>query len=108
MRNAAAPMIGGIICPPVEAEASTAAANSGLYPVFFIMGMVMEPEPTVLATELPEAMPSSAEAMTATFAGPPLAEPATKLAQSMKKLAMPVRSRKAPNMTNTTMNLAQT
>ena len=40
MRNAAAPMIGGIICPPVEAEASTAAANSGLYPVFFIMGTV--------------------------------------------------------------------
>ena len=30
MRKAAAPMMGGIICPPVEAVASTAAANSGL------------------------------------------------------------------------------
>ena len=37
----------------------------------FIMGMVMEPEPTVLATEEPEAMPSRALAMTATLAGPP-------------------------------------
>ena len=30
MRKAAAPITGGISCPPVEAEASTAAANSGL------------------------------------------------------------------------------
>ena len=72
------------------------------------MGMVMEPEPTVLATELPEAMPSSAEAMTATLAGPPEAEPATKFAHSMKKFAMPVLSRKEPKMTKTTMNYAQT
>ena len=30
IRKAAAPMIGGMICPPVEAAASTAPANSGL------------------------------------------------------------------------------
>ena len=30
IRNAAAPMIGGISCPPVDAAASTAPANSGL------------------------------------------------------------------------------
>ena len=30
IRNAAAPIIGGISCPPVEAVASTAPANSGL------------------------------------------------------------------------------
>jgi hypothetical protein len=30
IKNAAAPIIGGIICPPVEADASTAPANSGL------------------------------------------------------------------------------
>ena len=29
MMKAAAPMIGGMIWPPVEEEASTAAANSG-------------------------------------------------------------------------------
>ena len=68
----------------------------------------MEPEPTVLATELPDTMPSSALATTATLAGPPEAEPATELARSMKKFAMPVRSRKAPKIMNTTMNLAQT
>ena len=30
MRNAAAPSTGGVICPPVEEAASTAAANSAL------------------------------------------------------------------------------
>ena len=30
IRNAAAPMMGGMICPPVLAAASTAPANSGL------------------------------------------------------------------------------
>ena len=30
IKKAAAPMIGGMICPPVEAAASTAPANSGL------------------------------------------------------------------------------
>ena len=30
IRNAAAPIIGGISCPPVEAAASTAPANSPL------------------------------------------------------------------------------
>ena len=29
IKKAAAPMMGGMICPPVEAAASTAAANSG-------------------------------------------------------------------------------
>lgn len=29
MMNAAAPMIGGMICPPVEETASTAPATSG-------------------------------------------------------------------------------
>ena len=53
-------------------------------------------------------MPQRAEEMTATLAGPPEAEPATQLARLMKKLEMPVRSRKAPKMMNTTMNFAQT
>src|SRR5699024_12254470 len=58
--NAAAPIKGGIICPPVDAEASVAAANSGLNPAFFIIGMVKEPEATVFPTELPETIPCSA------------------------------------------------
>ncbi len=39
MMNAADPMIGGMTCPPVDDAASTAAANCGLYPSFFMSGM---------------------------------------------------------------------
>ena len=41
--KAAAPMTGGMIWPPVEATASTAPAKAGLYPTFFISGMVKMP-----------------------------------------------------------------
>src|SRR5699024_6995564 len=70
--NAAAPIKGGIICPPVDAEASVAAANSGLNPAFFIIGMVKEQEATVFPTELPETIACSAPADTASFAVPPV------------------------------------
>ena len=103
IRNAAAPMMGGMIWPPVEDAASTAPANSGLKPVFFIMGMVTEPVVTVFPTEEPLTMPHRALEMTATFAGPPLDQPARRLAREMKKLAMPVRSRNAPKMMKSTM-----
>src|SRR5690554_3916225 len=73
--NAAAPIIGGINCPPVEAAASVAPANSGLYPTLFIKGIVTEPVPTVFATELPDTVPWAALAITAAFAGPPVALP---------------------------------
>ena len=71
MTNAAADMIGGMIWPPVEATASTAPAKRAGYPVDFISGMVMEPVATTLATALPETVPISALATTATLAGPP-------------------------------------
>ena len=72
------------------------------------MGMVTEPVVTVLPTEEPLTMPHRAEEMTATLAGPPLAEPTRELARSMNRLEMPVRSRNAPKMMNTAMNLAHT
>ena len=53
-------------------------------------------------------MPHRAEEMTATLAGPPEELPARELARSMKKPEMPVRSRNAPKMMNTAMNLAHT
>ena len=108
IRKAAAPIIGGIICPPVEAAASTAPANSGLYPVFFIIGIVTDPVVTVLPTDDPETIPHRAEEITATFAGPPEEAPAMELARLIKKAEIPVRSRKAPKMINTTIYLAQT
>ena len=54
MINAAAPIIGGINWPPVDADASVAPANSGLNFAFFIIGIVNDPDATVFATELPE------------------------------------------------------
>ena len=48
-------------------------------------------------------MPHRAEEITATLAGPPLDQPATRFAKSMKKLAMPVRSKNAPKIMNRTM-----
>ena len=103
IKNAAAPIIGGIICPPVEDAASTAPANSGRYPVFFIIGIVILPVVTVLATELPETIPQRAEEITATFAGPPLDAPAMELAIEMKKSEIPDRSKNAPKIINITI-----
>ena len=108
IRNAAAPMIGGMICPPVEEAASTAPANSGRYPVFFIIGIVTDPVVTVLPTEDPETIPQSAEEITDTFAGPPAYFPAIPFARSIKNAEIPVRSRKAPKMINTTMYFEHT
>ena len=100
IRNAAAPIIGGINWPPVDAAASTAPANSPLYPSFFIIGIVNEPEPTVFETEEPETVPNKAEERTATFAGPPDAPPAIELHKSIKNWPIPVFSSKAPKRMN--------
>jgi hypothetical protein len=91
-----------------EADASDAAANSGLYPVFFIRGIVTEPEPTVFATDEPETIPSIALTTTATFAGPPENLPTSELLILIKNSAIPVLSKNAPNIINTTINLEQT
>ncbi len=61
MTNAAAPITGGMIWPPVEATASTAAANGGRNPVRFISGMVIGPSTITLATALPDTVPNRLE-----------------------------------------------
>ena len=53
-------------------------------------------------------MPHNADEITATLAGPPALAPARALARFIKKVEIPVRSRKAPKIMNTTMYLAQT
>jgi hypothetical protein len=70
--------------------------------------MVTLPEPTVLATELPEYIPSKALEITATLAGPPDEKPAMELAISIKKLPIFVFSRKAPRIINNTIKVEQT
>ena len=72
------------------------------------MGMVTEPVVTVLPTEEPETMPQSAEEMTATLAGPPEKRPTSAFARLIKNSAIPVRSRKAPNIIKIMIYLAQT
>ena len=64
-------MIGGISCPPVDADASTPAANFAGKPARFISGIVRVPVLTTLAEAAPEIMPNRALATMATFAGPP-------------------------------------
>ncbi len=63
--NAAAPSIGGVIPPPVDAAASIAAATWGLNPVFFIRGIVILPVPTTLAVAAPLRLPINALLTTA-------------------------------------------
>ena len=98
--KAAAPMIGGMICPPVEATASTAAAASGLNPVRFIIGMVSQPSTITLATAEPEMVPKRLEDTTETFPGPPRWPPAIALAKFMKNWPAPDFSRNAPKTMN--------
>ena len=99
MTKAAAPMMGGMICPPVEAVASTAAAKCGLKPVRFISGMEIGPSTMTLATAEPEMVPNSEEDTTATLPGPPAVWPVMPMAKSMNSCPVPVRSMKAPNST---------
>ena len=59
--KAAAPSIGGVICPPVDAVASTAPEKWGGYPTFFIAGIVRDPVVTVFAIEEPDIVPKNAD-----------------------------------------------
>ena len=98
--KAAAPITGGMIWPPVEATASTAAANGGRKPVRFIRGMVIGPSTITLATALPETVPNRLEETIATLPGPPAVWPVIDMAKSMKSWPVPLFSMKAPNSTN--------
>ncbi|KAF5029693.1 hypothetical protein DSECCO2_645910 [anaerobic digester metagenome] len=100
MMKAAAPMMGGSSCPPTEADDSTAPANSLLYPVFFINGMVKAPVVTTFATALPLIEMRKPLAMTATLAGPPFELPANASARSLKNLPIPHLFITVPNMMN--------
>jgi hypothetical protein len=62
MTKAAAPMIGGMICPPEDAVASIPAAKVGENPRFLIIGIVKVPVPTILATVDPDIVPNMDEA----------------------------------------------
>src|SRR4029434_907318 len=82
-------MTGGMIWPPVDAVASTAAATAGGYPDFFIIGMVIVPSTTTLATALPLMVPNRLDETIAILAGPPRKRPINVREKSVKKAAPP-------------------
>ena len=86
--------------PPVEATASTAPANSGSKPFFFISGIVNAPVVATFAAELPLIVPMRALEMMDTLAGPPGRLPAIFIAQSVNKLETPLALSSAPNRIN--------
>jgi hypothetical protein len=101
--KAAAPIIGGVICPPEEEQASTAAENLGLYPILFIKGIVKAPVVATFATADPEIVPRNALATTDALAGPPRRCPVREIARSKKNFPAPERTSMAPKMMNNTI-----
>ena len=87
-------MTGGMICPPVEAEASTAPAKAGLKPDFLITGMVIVPVETTFDMAAPDSVPNKAELATAAWAAPPVNPP-------VSLLAIFIRSSPAPEAIST-------
>ena len=108
MTNAAAPIIGGIICPLTEDDTSIAPAFSFENPVFFIIGIVKVPVVTVFAIEDPEISPVIPEPSIAALAGPPLIFPTIANAKSKKYFPPPAVSSKAPNNTNKKIKSTET
>ncbi len=96
--NTPAPMIGGMTCPPVDAMASIAPAWWGLKPIRFIIGIVNAPDATTFATDEPDIDPNNAELNVAIFAGPPRQRPVKAVANSMKNVPAPLRSKNAPKI----------
>ena len=70
MMKAGAPMIGGISTPPVEAQASVAAAVWGEKPVFFIVGIETAPVDSTFEITEPDIEPMRPEAKIATSSAP--------------------------------------
>ena len=100
MIKAAAPMTGGINCPPVEATDSIAPAILAGKPVLFISGIVNDPVVTTFPTVLPEIVAMIELDTTAAFAGPPTNLPVIEMASLVKNAAPPVDKRKAPKRIN--------
>jgi hypothetical protein len=85
-----------MICPPVEAAASTAPENAGLKPDFLITGMVITPVETTLEIAAPDSVPNSAELATAACAAPPVSPPVNRLAIFISRSPAPDPIRMAP------------
>src|ERR1700758_4573343 len=101
MRNAAAPSVGGDRMAPMPAADRIAPPTSAGYPAFRSSGHATDPSITVVATPLPETVPSRNPAIATVRPGAaPLVllpgRPLTAIDQSMKKRPAPEYSRTAP------------
>ncbi len=106
MMKAAIPMTGGVIWPPVEAQASIAAARWGRNPARFISGIVTVPTVMTFETMLPEIDPNKDEPTIAILAGPPRYLPISAIAMPVKKVEPPVLRSTCPKKTYTTTTVA--
>jgi hypothetical protein len=97
-----------MICPIVEAEASTAPAKWAGKPALFIRGMVIVPVVVVLATELPDIEPIIVLATTAALAGPPVVPFVIAKAISVRNFPPPDFCNIAPYKINKKIKLAET
>ena len=88
MMNADAPMIGGVICPPTDAAASSAAAMRGVYPLRIIVGMVTTPTAAALEGPVPVIVANSALAKIETLPAAPRVRPGA-WARLMKNRRLP-------------------
>ena len=95
--RAAAPMIGGMIWPPLDAVASIPPAKAGLKPRCLISGIVKVPVPTMLATVLPDIVPNRLEATMAAWAGPPRVRRVARKENFSRVSPAPVPSSITPN-----------
>src|SRR5262245_14723155 len=98
MRNAAAPRVGGDSNAPMPDAASIPPAVSAPNPTRRMIGHATEPSVTVVATPLPETVPSRNPASVtdrpAAFAGLPRRD--QDIAKSRKNVPAPDRSSTAP------------
>src|SRR5690606_2369280 len=108
IKNAAAPITGGMICPLTEEAASIAPALTPEMPVRFISGIVKIPVETTFDTDEPDTTPFSADDTTATLAGPPRKWPSNATAICVIQFPAPTLSSSVPNSTNRNTKLVET
>src|SRR5215204_3143082 len=96
MRNAAAPSVGGDSKAPMPAADSIAPAVSAEYLARRRIGHATDPSITVVATPLPETVPSRKPATVTDRPGAAAERPLAARAQLMKKVPAPLDSSTAP------------
>src|SRR5688500_12057415 len=96
IRKAAAPSVGGERMAPMPPAESTAPADSLLEPALRSIGQATDPSVTVVATPLPETVPSRKPAPVVAPPAPDARRPVAANEKSRKNLPAPENSSTAP------------